>query len=187
LDFPYGNNKNVYGVDMGLFNQISERGGGIQVGIDNSFMSSNLSWTPDQSFSGIRVGICNGGSNFKGFQLGLVNFCYLTVDENGKGGYFSGIAIGGINLTLYTTGFQFGASNSANIMNGIQFGEINAVQKKLTGVQISIFLLNMADEVEGFQFGLVNYTRKMRGIQVGLVNIIRDSPLFFWPIVNAYF
>ena len=45
----------------------------------------------------------------------------------------------------------------------------------------------MADEVEGFQLGLVNYTRRMRGIQVGVVNIIRDSPLFFWPITNAYF
>jgi hypothetical protein len=45
-------------------------------------------------------------------------------------------------------------------MNGMQFGEINAVQRKLTGVQISILLFNMADEVEGLQLGLVNYTRK---------------------------
>lgn len=186
LDLPYGNNKNVYGLDIGLFNQISEHGGGIQAGIDNGFMSSYLSWTPDQSFSGIRLGICNGGSNFKGFQSGLVNYYNPNVVEDEKGGNFSGISIGGVNLSLQTTGFQFGAGNSADMMNGIQFGQINAVRKKLTGVQISFFL-NMADEVEGFQLGLVNYTRKMRGIQVGVVNIIRDSPLFFWPIANAYF
>ena len=139
LDLPYGNNKNVYGLDIGLFNQISEHGGGIQAGIDNSFMSSSLSWTPDQSFSGIRVGICNGGRNFKGFQLGLVNFYFPNEDENEKGGDFSGIAIGGINIAWLTTGLQFGAGNSADIMDGVQLGQINAVRKKLTGVQISFF------------------------------------------------
>jgi hypothetical protein len=80
-------------VDIGLFNQISEHGGGLQLGIDNSFISSYLSWTPDQSFSGIRLGVCNGGSNFKGFQFGLVNYYNPNVVEDERGGNFSGIAI----------------------------------------------------------------------------------------------
>lgn len=67
-------------------------------------------------------------------------------------------------------GFQDSCSNYANVMHGVQLG-----------------LVNMSHDCRGLQVGVINTAEKMSGIQVGILNFIKESPLPFFPIVNAHF
>lgn len=91
---------------------------------------------------------------------------------NRTGGDFGGVQWAyGANLchgNLY--GLQDGCSNYANALHGLQIG-----------------LVNMSHDCHGLQVGVINTAERMDGIQVGILNFIKESPLPFFPIVNAHF
>lgn len=91
---------------------------------------------------------------------------------NRAGGNFSGWmdAFGANICEGHFHGFQEACSNYANHLHGVQFGFVNT-----------------AHTASGLQVGLVNVVEDLTGFQVGVLNFIRNSPLPFFPIVNAHF
>lgn len=120
--------------------------------------------------------------DYGGFQLGLFG-------NYNKGDYaglqFSGLL--GNETSGRMSGFQMnGLWNTAGDMDGVQLSSIfNRVRQDGEGVQIG--LLNISGSMKGLQIGAINYCRRMTGVQIGGVNIIKESPLPFFPIINASF
>ena len=108
VNIPYGACEDVTGIDLGflgrcrymyglqlniLRNDITDFGGGVQVGIYNSIgRADEIS---------LQVGLWNEANRFYGFQAGLINIC----DEG------TGFQIGIINRAETIYGFQIGIAN----------------------------------------------------------------------------
>ncbi len=132
LNFIYGKNKDVYGLDIGLCQKNTGTVKGIQYGIVNLV---------DGDFSGYQDGWFNRvGQNFRGIQTAAVNLNY---------GILYGAQFAFFNYTKEGKGFQFGLINNSEKFGGLQLGLINAATR-LKGIQIGF--LNFIWEGEGLPF-----------------------------------
>jgi len=124
LDLPWGENKSVSGIDLGIVNR-AESVQGIEIGGVNWLAAEdrNMSW-------GIQAGVFNfmGTVPFTGVQLGLFN---LTDNFFNIGSYMPS------------------ASNAATA-NGIQASLANATMNNVNGIQVA-FAANAAFDVNGLQ------------------------------------
>lgn len=108
LTIPYGACEDVTGVDLGFFgrcrymyglqanilrNDVSDFGGGVQIGIYNSMGRAD-------TFT-LQAGLWNEANYFQGAQFGIINVC-----DSG-----SGFQLGIINRAESFYGFQVGAIN----------------------------------------------------------------------------
>jgi len=163
LNILYGNNRNVYGLDVGVINRVTGNCAGIQI--------AGLVNMNDADMMGIQIaGLINtNAAGMIGIQIaGLVNDSYSA-----RGVQIQTGLIGG-NRAQQVTGVQIALAISQNRASD------------MTGVQLAP-LFNKADHMKGLQIGLVNIAGKMSGVQIGLANIIKESPVAFFPIVNAHF
>ena len=127
------------------------------------------------------VGIVSAQDTVKGFQFGIISsvapdgghgFQFGGV-SNTSGHTFNGLQLGGIsNITqgmdkgLQLSGFL---NVSSNLMNGWQFGAVNYADS-LDGTQIGFF--NVARRhAEGWQIGIINLSYDTIGHKIGLVNV----------------
>lgn len=170
--------KDFVPVNLGLFDpcQIADRSEdvcGFQLGV---------LWDRCQDMYGISI--AGGGNVIHGRSVGVMaalGFNSVGPDSLGVvwafgfnrcGGDFGGWSSAyGANICHgHFRGFQEAVSNYANSMHGVQFGFVNT-----------------AHDCHGLQVGLLNMTEDMSGFQVGVLNFIKNSPLPFFPIVNAHF
>jgi hypothetical protein len=112
LNFIYGKNAKVSGLDWGLVNHItSGTSVGVQWGLVGIVESNYTGW------QGNFLNITNG--NFEGLQWGLINYA----------GTVSGVELGFINYAGTVSGVQFGLINYAsNMTKGLQIGLINIIR-----------------------------------------------------------
>ncbi len=198
LDLPYGNNRDLYGIDAGIGNTVSDKFAGIQVGGINSIAGLESHATGLQvagivndsvgNMKGIQIGFWNQGGGFEGAQMGFINLAR---------GDFDGVQMGAINTAIgfdreimRKLALSRGALSSRVVMPGtfagVQIGLFNdASPSPMRGVQLS--LINNATNMKGVQIGLVNSADIMKGVQIGLINIIMESPVPFLPIINTKF
>lgn len=177
-------NENVYGLDVGL-----GAGGALQTfgGLQASFLNMGGM----ERTVGVQLGVLsNGGHNLSGAQIGLVNSCR----EDSVG-----MQLGVQNYAEHFRGFQIGIG-SVTIPFPMDFPGVvlslgpekrfgcspGALAEDMSGIQLSI-LYNRAKVMNGLQVGFVNDCEDMTGIQIGAINIIRESPLKFFPVINAKF
>lgn len=166
-------------------------------------------FSEETNVQGLRVNLIYGvNKDVKGVDLGVVNRTTGTTQGVQAGAF----PYGGVNLTEKLNGVQFGGffggiNRAGGEVNGVQIsgiigginiaGDVHGAQisgtylginiaKDVQGVQLTT-IYNQADAMEGVQVGLINVCTKMRGVQIGLVNVIKESPLQFFPILNASF
>lgn len=198
LNLPYGKNKEVFGVDLGLVNSASTFEG-VQMGFWNDVGGVSI-------YPFIPVPIY---SDAKGIQIGSYNSCLLAD--------FTGIQIAGnFNNARSFTGLQAAGLWNDNMggCRGVQIALLfnaNAVpvaaplgsSQSFTGIQIAglwnrngqvksqgvqlAALVNRSENMKGVQIGLINYAGNMTGLQIGMINIIKDNPLPFFPVINVGF
>jgi hypothetical protein len=102
INFLYGKNTSVTGVDLGLINHVtSGKTSGVQWGLvgiaDDEFLGIQENWIniSKKDFKGIQCGIFNSANSARGWQFGLVNYAQSL----------HGIQIGLVNIIK--TGGQF--------------------------------------------------------------------------------
>ena len=131
LGVIYSENRNVGGIDIGMFNCTTKHGSGFGLGV---------LWNDvNGEFKGIQVsGICNSvyGDNL-GVQIAGV------VNKMGDDSLFKGIQIGVVNLAADMDGVQLGLLNCGVKNQGLQIGVIN-VTETLAGIQIGLVNVNAA-------------------------------------------
>jgi len=125
----------------------------------------NIIYGECENFDGLDLGLAG---RVKGHGNGLQSNAINIIDGDGVG--LQGNWIVGFVKGEYD-GFQVGAVNYANAMQGLQIGA----------------LYNGADYMQGLQIGLINTARTMIGVQIGLVNVVQDNDVPFMPIVNCAF
>lgn len=196
LDLPWGENKSVSGIDLGILNQ-AESVQGIEIGGVNWLTSEDMSW-------GVQVGALNfvGNAPFSGIQLGIGNLSNIygsnlqtanviqtslanlaTYNVNGIQVAFlvnGAVNVNGLQASIFANGtkkdlngIQFSYFlNAAKAVNGIQVGILagNVAENKLNGIQIGV--VNGAEEVNGVQIGIINMCEQLKGLQIGVINIL---------------
>lgn len=198
LDLPYGNNRDLYGIDAGIGNTVSDEFVGIQVGGINSIIGLESHAIGLQvagivndsvgNMKGIQIGFWNQGGGFEGAQMGFINLVR---------GDFAGVQMGIINTAIgfdkeimrkiaLSRGGSSRCSVTPGTSAGVQIGLFNdASPSPMQGVQLG--LINNAANIKGVQIGLVNSADVMKGVQIGLINIVMESPVPFLPIINTHF
>ncbi len=188
MNFLYGKNQNVWGLDLGVANTTEKKVRGFQAGLING----------PGDLGGIGIGGINSTRRVNGFQAGV----FSVAEEGTNGMQFSvlfnhspvvrGIQLhAGIagNFSDDVAGAQIGAGlptfNQAETVRGLQISAIGAnnVNQSMKGFQFSIY--NFAKIMSGVQLGIVNYAEEMKGLQVGLLNVAKDSPIPFLPIFQV--
>ncbi len=139
LDLLWGNNKAVWGIDLGLTNGAGELKGIEMGGLVN--VLKGLDEAPSTRSWGLQAaGLVNSNAKtpFIGFQMaGLVN--------DHDNGAFTGIQVAGL-----------ANDNDKSSFNGIQvalFSNQN-YESEVTGIQLALF--NQAQKLNGIQIGLAN-------------------------------
>jgi len=136
----------------------------------------NLLYGKNVAVKGIDIGLVNSARRFEGIQIGLFN----TV---------SGMSMMPFSFPTYptSTGIQIGSINYVlGNFDGIQIGgNVNSVFRRVRGIQLAV--INQAGDMRGLQIGLINNARTMVGVQIGAINTITESPVPFFPIINAHF
>jgi hypothetical protein len=111
INFLYGVNKDITGLDLGLFIPVNFVNGnmkGLQLGLYNR-VSGNV--------TGVQWGLVNNVlGNFTGWQSALVNF---------TDGDFVGFQQGFFNSAKSMKGLQWGFWNQTDSLKGIQLGLLN--------------------------------------------------------------
>lgn len=179
---------NFIGVQAGLLNVMADGGKAVQAGFMNCMVNG----------AGLQIGLGNVADNGAVAQIGLFN---LSTKD------LAGLQVGGLGCMVHgqMNGLQIASAliggNSAGTLNGVQIGlsilpismrdstettHVNNYANSLNGIQIGLWC-NRAVHARGLQLGLVNIADRMSGVQIGLVNIIKESPVTFLPIINAYF
>ncbi|MEI9479227.1 MAG: hypothetical protein WCO26_22020 [Deltaproteobacteria bacterium] len=192
LNLLYGNNRDLVGLDLGLVNS-ARAFEGVQLG----FMNIPIESIPTfgSSSVGVQAGIVNISSGaLAGLQIGGLGCAVM--------GRMAGLQIGmlcdaNVSMTgLQASGGLCGGSSSGT-MNGVQIGTTlipmifgsplsSNCANELNGIQIGLWC-NKAGTARGLQIALINIADKMTGVQIGLANIIKESPVPFFPIINAHF
>ncbi|MGE4169996.1 MAG: hypothetical protein AB7F28_04675 [Candidatus Margulisiibacteriota bacterium] len=139
INLPYGKVGFMTGIDLGIYNETTEKQVGIELGLVN---------IAPKSF-GFRLGLLNASEDTFGLHLGLIQLAknanspslsllYNSATNKSHGPQFAAWNSAGDNL-----GLQIGLLNTAIQTYGIQFGLINFSEKKLSGIQIG--LLNFSE------------------------------------------
>lgn len=126
IDFVYGENANVSGIDLGIVNATTSDfvGFGWAPGaqlVDGSAKGIQWSWlyshTADQ-FTGWQSGVVAriGGADSFGLQTGWINIAESD---------FTGLQFGLLNKSTHAKGLQLGFVNWAEQLDGLQIGFIN--------------------------------------------------------------
>jgi len=110
LNLPYGGNKKVIGVDLGIAS-INDSSSSLQV----NFFNRNI-----DDYVGFQVGLINLAGSSNGVNIGLFN---STESISG------GLKIGLVNASLEHRGLQIGLVNYCEFLTGIQIGLANIVTK----------------------------------------------------------
>lgn len=211
----FGKNKNLYGIDMGLFNEFTDKAMGVQLGLMNFDSTMNFD-VPDfdstgnmdeymkvcrPSFSGLQLGVVNQSGIMKGMQLGFGNSSAMTTGiQMGILNNTTG-SVNGVQVGLLGVGAVPISGNMATEVNGLQLGILGMMPGSLSGVQINVIgsfakksmkgvqigFINYARESNGLQIGLFNYTEKMKGVQIGLINYISETEWLLTPVINVHF
>jgi hypothetical protein len=187
LNVIYGEQAQVWGLDVGTANRITSSAIGLQIG--------GVNWGRD--FTGLQIGgFTLNDSDEPSRQLGMrVNLPY------GEQAKFWGFDIGMFNITtMDMRGLQI-AIVSANhgTARGLMFGVGNSVQKDFTGLQIGLVNIiegnsnsvqigfaNAAGDGARVQLGFHNFAKSLKGVQIGIININEArSPLLVMPVVNV--
>ena len=112
LDFIYGRNTYVVGLDIGLVNHTTS---GVSQGLQWGLVNLN-----EAAFVGWQTGGVNIARNaFKGLQSGAVN-------STGQG---EGMQWGVVNVADFHNGLQFGLVNYAESFHGLQIGLVNIIKQ----------------------------------------------------------
>ncbi len=196
FSLPYGCNRSLSGIDVGLVNDVKKSLRGIGIG---GFVNSS------GEAAGIYLaGICNlTGGGFDGIEIaGVMNvFSDTSVLETStwRGLQLSGVA----NAGVIVRGVQIcGLGNMADNMKGVEIAGVGNFVDTMSGFQAAGLvnlgwivegfqfagLYNRAHEMNGLQIGLINNAHKLHGVQIGLLNIItEDLTMSVLPLVNASF
>jgi hypothetical protein len=125
------------------------------------------------------VQMCRSDTDIRGLRLTGIFSLNRNVSGVDMSYFFTG-------TTGNFSGFQFSMANYVGgDFIGIQGVVVNYVGGEFLGFQCGY--INIAHDMKGLQLGLVNYAGAMRGVQIGFINIIKESPMPFFPVVNAYF
>ena len=120
IDFIYGVNTTVQGVDLGLVNM--NTGSGHSAGIQWGFVSMVKG-----SFTGWQSNLVSSTEGrFVGLQGGLVSMAHES----------EGLQWSGVNSSWNHSGLQLGVVNYARRISGVQVGLINIIK---TGGQFPVF------------------------------------------------
>ena len=138
INFPYGSQTRVSGLDFGLANRVTAEMRGAQLGIANF---------NDGTTAGAQLGLSNSSSlGLRGAQLGFLNLAY--------DGPVRGVQLGFGNTSAGLTGLQLGVVNlNYGDSRGAQLGLFNTTGAH-KGFQLGLF--NGAKSLRGLQLGLVN-------------------------------
>lgn len=141
LNLPYGESRDVHGVDLGIANQTNGNlygagfGLGGYVGGEVRGVQSHLFLSIAKSdVMGYQSGIYTSAKSLAGVQSGLVN----RVKEEAHGARFALVNIS----DTYTEGFELGLVNHSQKVRGLQLG-----------------IVNVADELHGVQIGVANLAK----------------------------
>lgn len=114
LNLIYGCCRSLYGLDIGLANQVQGTMKGLQIGA-----IVNLVDHPEASSTGLQLGLVNSVLGaFSGLQIGVVNYAE-------RGSVFQ---VGVFNGGDYIDGLQIGLINVTDTMIGCQLGLVNVIQ-----------------------------------------------------------
>ena len=182
LDLPYGNNRDLYGIDAGIGNIVSDEFVGIQIGGINAIVGleshaiglqvAGLVNDSAGNMKGAQISFWNQGGGFAGAQMGFVNLAR---------GDFAGVQMGAINTAI-------GFDEEIIRKLALSRGALSVVTPgTFAGVQIGLFNDAFPSPMRGVQLGLINNATNMKGVQIGLINIIMESPVPFSLIINAHF
>ena len=113
LNLIYGRNRALRGLDLGLFNEVTERVEGFQLGVGN--LAGDL--------TGLQLGFFNSAASSEAgcCQLGVVNML--------QGNESQGAMLGLFNMAGTMRGFQFGLINVCTTLDGCQLGVINIISQ----------------------------------------------------------
>ena len=183
LNLPVGENRNIYGLDLGFWGDAVE-----SKGIMLNLIGNMRTFSHYQEDVSVTKGIEIGGllniqflASMKGLQLAsLANINIGNID---------GIQIAGLFNIGWVRGIQIaGLYNGSGDARGIQISGLCNRAQSVRGIQIG--LINFTTElssVRGIQIGLINATKELFGLQIGLVNYVRESPVPILPIINLKF
>ena len=114
LNLIYGCCRSLYGLDIGLANQVQGEMQGLQIGA-----IVNLVDHPEARSIGLQLGLVNSVLGvFSGMQVGAVNYAE-------RGSVFQ---VGVFNGGDYLDGLQIGLINVSDTMIGCQLGLVNVIQ-----------------------------------------------------------
>ena len=142
LNLPFGENDNIYGLDLGFVGGTRNSCNGIMLNLLGNF---------------------NIGGSTKGIELtGLMNFNIGGLNLTTEGGSGTkGIQLAGcLNLNLGDIDvIQIaGLANTGGKVRGIQVAGLYNGAASVRGIQIG--LINVTEELSGLQIGLANYIRE---------------------------
>jgi len=109
INFPYGGNKNITGLDIG-FASVSDNTSALQLNL--------IINQAHEQFSGVQMGIVNQAERSEWFSFGILNM----TNERARG-----IQIGLLNSAMEMRGFQLGLINYTEMMTGLQIGVANFI------------------------------------------------------------
>ncbi len=111
LDFIYGINEDLQGVDIGIVNEIKGSAHALELGADNRI---------SKDFSGGQFGLFNEVKrDFKGFQLGLI----ANIARRSCEGFQASVFFNDAQEEL--RGLQVGLINHTGSLYGVQIGLLN--------------------------------------------------------------
>jgi hypothetical protein len=133
----YGENKNVTGLELGLFNVTT----GDFKGVTGLIFIPSIFNRVDGTTTGLQFGLVNWTKGeVTGWQAGWVNVfeskvtglqtAFVNWGGDGIKADFTGIQIGAINAAKNVTGLQLGFINYAETLKGVQIGFWNQVNSR---------------------------------------------------------
>lgn len=190
LDLPYGLNKEVVGLDLGILNHTANGGSGLAIGLVGNWAGDGDIEPGPGVYDGVQLaGGFNVADQARGAQVAVgVNWArdrgaglQLALIANVVNGSMTGLQLAEVNYVRnHMRGVQLGAGlvTALNLAGDMTGAQINVgilamnYSGNVHGAQINIGLCgNHARDVEGAQVGLtLNTARKLRGFQLGLIN-----------------
>ncbi len=208
VNLIYGRSRAVYGVEIGLFNQVDEDVGVLQLGgvaniagggcygvcaagllnFHGKLSGAQLALFGNDAGSvsyGVQIGFLNAVRRRAGFvlQLGVINFNNRRLqDMIAALGAKKGDVIVVQRFRGRQRGVQLGVGNGSENYRGLQVGLFN-IATEGKGVQLGAF--NISQRYKGVQLGGWNHATTMRGLQIGLVNTARSLKGVQLGIINV--
>ena len=141
VNLIYGRNANVYGLDVGVWNEVVQSEGALTT------LWQEADTESDGRAAGLRLGIYDVTREMWGAQIGgMISMARADMK--------------GIQLA--------GVMSGAGEARGIQCSLFANVARKAEGMQLGIGMMNMAGALQGLQVGpCENTADKMQGLQVG--------------------